>query len=75
MGVAGRPGEIGDRSVPNDDRDAYRLHRLLGSQVIGTQVGAPRSFALCFANGDELGVFDDSDQYESFSIQPGDVFI
>jgi len=43
--------------------------------VAGTEVDAPRSFALRFAGGEELRVFDDSDQFESFSIQPGDIFV
>ena len=70
-----RSGRIVDSAKPNSERDAYRLHRLLGHAVAGTAVDAPRSFALRFAGGEELRVFDDSDQYESFSIQPGDIFV
>ncbi len=68
-------GRIVDRAEPTSDREAYRLHRLLGRAVTGTTVDAPRSFALHFVTGEELRVFDDSDQYESFSIQPGDIFV
>ena len=68
-------GRIVDGAEPNSRRDAYRLHRLLGHAVAGTEVDAPRSFALRFAGGEELRVFDDSDQFESFSIQPGDIFV
>ena len=68
-------GRIVDRAEPNSEREAYRLHRLLGRAVVRTAVDAPRSFALRFASGEELRVFDDSDQYESFSIQPGDIFV
>lgn len=67
-------GRLVDRTGPNSEREAYRLHRLLGRAVTGTEVNAPRSFALRFVSGEELRVFDDSDQYESFSIQPGDIF-
>ena len=66
---------IVDSAGPNSEREAYRLHRLLGHAVVGTEVDAPRSFALRFAGGEELRVFDDSDKYESFSIQPGDIFV
>ena len=66
---------IVDRAEPNSDRHASRLHRLLGRAVTETVVDAPCSFALRFASGEELRVFDDSDQYESFSIQPGDIFV
>jgi hypothetical protein len=64
-----------DRSEPNAEREAYRVHRLLGQAVVGTDLDAPRSFALRFAGGGELRIFDNSDRYESFSIQPGDIFV
>jgi hypothetical protein len=68
-------GRIVDSAGPNEEREAYRVHRLLGHIVEGAELDAPRSFALRFAGGDELRIFDDSDRYESFSIQPGDIFI
>lgn len=68
-------GSIVDRAMPNGDRDTFRLHRLLGRAVTRTDVEAPHSFALRFASAEELRVFDDSDQYESFSIQPGDIVV
>jgi hypothetical protein len=42
---------------------------------LGTHLDAARSFALRFPDGHELRIFDDPDRYESFSIQPGDIFI
>lgn len=68
-------GRIVDRAERNCDREAYRLHRLLGHAVTATAVDAPQSFALRFDSGDELRVLDDSDQHESFSIQPGNIFV
>ena len=68
-------GGIIDHSGPNAEREAYRVHRLLGHAVVGTDLDSPRSFALRFAGGGELRIFDDSNQYESFSIQPGDIFV
>ncbi len=57
------------------DRPPYQLHRLLGQRAAGSEVSAPGWFALRFAGGEVLRVFDDSKQYESFSIQPGDIFV
>lgn len=59
----------------NAERDAYRLHVLLGKSVESYAVDAPRSFSLQLESGYVLTIFDDSRHYESFSIQPGDLFI
>ena len=64
-----------DRSMKNAERAAYRLHRLLGQEVAAFDVDPPRSFSLKFSNGLVLRVFDNSKQYESFSIQPGDIYV
>lgn len=68
-------GSIIDRSTDNAERSEYRVHRLLGQEMVGSEVDPPRSFSLKFANGLVLRVFDDSEQYESFSIQPGDIYV
>jgi hypothetical protein len=57
------------------ERPPYQLHRLLGCRVVGSEVSAPGWFALVFEGGEVLRVFDDSAQYESFSIQPGNIFV
>jgi hypothetical protein len=57
------------------DRDAYRIHKLLGSKVKSFRLNPPLSFALDFDSGLTLEVFDRSREYESFSIQPGNWFI
>jgi hypothetical protein len=57
------------------ERPPYQLHRLLGLRVIGSKVSAPDWFALTFETGWVLRVFDNSEQYESFSIQPGNIFV
>ena len=64
-------GGIIDHSKPNAERDAYRVHGLLGQAVVGTALDAPRSFGLRFASGEELRILDDSDRYESFPIRNG----
>ena len=68
-------GSVIDHSMPNAEREAFFLYRLLGQNVVATSVDAPSSIALRFDGGEVLRVFDDSDSYESFSIQPGDIFI
>jgi hypothetical protein len=73
--LADESGHIIDRAEPNSDRDAYRIHRLLGKKVASTRVDPPRSFTLHFNSGLRLQVFDDSEEFESFSIQPGDIYV
>jgi hypothetical protein len=63
----------GERDVLS--KDAIRAHRLLGKRVNEASVDAPRSFSLCFEGGDVLTIYDDSSEYESFSIQPGNIFV
>jgi len=64
-----RQGDESNRRLP------YQLHLLLGQRVTGFEVSAPDWFAISFAGGESLRVHDDSRDYESFSIQPGDIFI
>jgi hypothetical protein len=56
-------------------RDCYRVHALLMATVTRSEVDPPRSFTLFFDNGMSMTVFDDSEQYESFSIEPGDILV
>jgi len=57
------------------ERQSHLLHGLLGRRVVRSEVSAPNWFALIFEGGMVLRVFDDSEQYESFSIQPGNIFV
>jgi hypothetical protein len=68
-------GAILDQVQEHASRHVYRIHKLLGHDVVGSVVNAPGSFTLRFDSGHQLQVFDDSRQYESFSIQPGDIFV
>ena len=68
-------GSLVDGSERGAKRDALYAHRLLGKKVNGFSLDAPTSFSLRFESGHVLTIFDDSRQYESFSIQPGDVFV
>ncbi len=68
-------GALVDGMKPNAQRDALYIHVLLGKRVDGFSLDAPRSFSLRFETGHILTVFDESREYESFSIQPGDIFV
>jgi hypothetical protein len=68
-------GSLVDQQMEPAQRDSYRLHVLLGHEVIRSEVDAPKSFTLHFNSGHALRIADDSRQYESFSIQPGDIYI
>jgi hypothetical protein len=64
-----------DRSMSHSERTEYRLHILIGKSVTSWGTDPPRSFDLVFSDGSHLRVYDDSREYESFSIQPGDIVV
>jgi hypothetical protein len=70
-----KTGQRIDGHCEQPERPPYQLHRLLGHKIVESEVSAPDWFALTFEGGLVLRVFDDSQQYESFSIQPGDIFV
>jgi hypothetical protein len=55
------------------ERKTLHLQIILGKSVESYSVSAPDSFSLQFNSGHVLTIFDDSKQYESFSI--GDIYI
>jgi hypothetical protein len=59
----------------NTERDVYRLHVIIGKSIELYSVKAPDSFSLRFESGHVLTIYDDSKQYESFSIQPGNIYV
>jgi len=61
-----------DKATDNDDRDNYKIHRLLSLTVAGTKISPPESFTLVFNNGWTLTFVDDSSQYETCHIYFGD---
>ena len=73
--LLGAAGETLDRSYDETDRPPYELHRLLGEEVTSTEILAPDWFSITFDSGLVLRVFDDSEAYESFQIQPGDLVV
>jgi len=73
--AAGEMIDCADRSKSNAEHPIFRLQVLLGHPVAAAQVDPPESFTVIFDDGNALTVYDDSKQYESFSIQPGNWFI
>jgi hypothetical protein len=73
--LADEEGRIIDRSSDTMREQPFHLHLLLQRVVVGAEVCAPLSFALRFTGGLVLRVFVRSDGYESFSIQPGNIFV
>ena len=61
-------GEMVDTVQEHADRESFRIHRILDLPVARFEVDAPRSFTLIFEPAYRLTVFDDSPQYESFSV-------
>ncbi|MBI3553817.1 MAG: hypothetical protein HY077_15085 [Elusimicrobia bacterium] len=68
-------GGLIDCATDNKHRTDFRIHRLLGKRVKSSRVSAPDFFELVFEDDDVLRVFDDNKEFESFSIQPGNVFV
>jgi hypothetical protein len=62
-----------DQSDDGPDRPPYQLHRLLGLTVVDIDVSAPDWLALRFEGGCVLRIFGDSEQYESFQINPSGI--
>ena len=68
-------GVLIDESQEHSTRVSYRIHVIIDKEVTSFRIDAPLSFSLVFSSGHTLKIYDDSPQYESFSIQPGDIFI
>jgi hypothetical protein len=73
--LADADGQIIDRSSDTVRESPFHLHLLLQRVVVGEEVSAPLSFALRFTGGLVLRVFVNGDGGESFSIQPGNIFV
>jgi len=68
-------GVVVDRHRPWPRREPYHWHRVLGRRVVGWSVSPPKSLALEFEGGVVLRLFDSSERYESFMIEPGPVVV
>ncbi|MGP0070064.1 MAG: hypothetical protein ACLQGP_41505 [Isosphaeraceae bacterium] len=70
-----RLGQVVDRAQEHAERTCYFVHRVIDSPVLRYTIDVPTSFTLYFENGCSLTVFDDSEQHESFSIQPDGIHV
>jgi hypothetical protein len=61
-------GSLVDGQQEHEERDAYRLHCVIDEPIIRFQLDAPESFTLLFDSGHRLTIYDDSKNYESFSV-------
>ncbi len=61
-------GNIVDSWVEHEKREAYRLHTIIDVLIVRFEVNAPRSFSIVFGTGHRLSVFDETPQYEAFSV-------
>ena len=61
-------GVVVDSREDHDKRQSFRLHKIIDVKIVGFEIDPPRSFTLLLENGYALRIFDDSPQYESFSI-------
>lgn len=63
-------GGVVDEGDEQEQKDAYRTHRLLGQKIRECIVVNPTTLAVVFENGWKLEILDDSEQYESCHISP-----
>jgi hypothetical protein len=61
-----------DKAIEPDERDVYRVHKVLSRRVTETKLKPQTSFSLIFDNGWILTIVDDSCQYETCHIFVGD---
>lgn len=59
----------------NRTRSGWRISELLAETVTTVEIDPPQSLSLRFNSGRTLTLFDDSQQYESFLIQPGNICV
>ena len=58
-----------------DEFPSEGISKLLGQTLSRVTVGDSGALELTFSQGDCLSLFDDSEQYESFQITCGDIWI
>jgi len=61
-------GEVEDAWAEHAERRSYRIHTIIDVPVTRVELDPPRSFTIVFEDGHRLTVFDETPQYESFSI-------
>jgi hypothetical protein len=59
-----------DSAQEHAERADYRVHVIISRTVSSFSIDVPRSFQLVFNSGHRLTIYDDSEHYESFSVNP-----
>jgi len=59
-----------DGGILGEDKDAYKIHKLLGKKIKDYKINSPKSLFIIFNNNWILEIIDNSDHYESCSISP-----
>ena len=62
-----KDGRLIDHSMEHSERDAWRIHKIIGSKISECIVRDEKHLDISF-DGFSLEIEDDSDQYETFSI-------
>ena len=68
-------GVLIDWAQENEERQHYRVHVILNADIATYAIDTPRSFSLTFTSGHRLTIYDDTPQYESFAIQPDEIYV
>jgi hypothetical protein len=68
-------GSLVDSYCDLEEREVYRVHVILNQDVTDYALNPSHSFSLTFASGHRLTVYDDTPEYESFAIQPDDIYV
>ena len=66
--LRGPSGDLIDAACDHAERESYRIHIIIDVPVVRFAIDPPLSFTLFFESGHTLTIFDESDQYESFSL-------
>jgi hypothetical protein len=61
-------GRIIDQSMEHSERDAWRIHKIIGSKISECIIRDERHLDILF-DGYILEIEDDSDHYETFAIE------
>jgi len=61
-------GVVLDAETEHTARDCYRIHRVIDLPVARYEIDPLRSFTLVFEPAYRLTVYDETPQYESFSV-------
>jgi hypothetical protein len=73
--LADGSGGIVDESMEHAERKSYRIHLLLGLKLLSYRVFSDTTLKLTFEKNFCLSVIDDSEIYETVSIEYGDTRI